>query len=283
MKKLANALTILVAVAYTALTVYLWGAMIFTGDEDGFSWRRSIDVFDLYLDLYGILLFSVLSLPAVVLGLWRSAAILGWARDREGVRWAGNLLLGMVVCGLLVITVRYQLWHEVFGTKSATAPAVPSDERLKYPELPLAPEGPFTWEIEDLKGNKIEVAELKGKTLFINIWATWCGYCILEFPSIQRLHEKFKDDPNVMFIVVTAEPAEKVREWIAGKGAEFKLPFYLTKGDFPKKYEPGGYPATHIVAPDGRTAYSHSGAVAWDGEKTVNFLKQLAQTPVTTP
>ena len=278
MRTLAKAITIGTAVAYTGLTLYLWGAMILTGD-DGLSWRRSIDILGLYLDLYGLFLFSVMSFPAVALGLWRSAALLGWARDREGVRWAGNLLLGMVVAGLCVIVVRYQLWNEVLGTKAATVRPVPGDDKLEYPPLPLEPEKPLTWELTDLDGKTVNITDLKGKTLFINIWATWCGFCILEFPNIQRLQEKFKDDPNVMFLIVTEEPEEKVREWLKGKGAEFKLPFYLAKAGFPARFDPRGYPTTYIVAPDGRTAFTHSGAVAWDGEKTIAFLKQLSATP----
>lgn len=282
MKKFVNTLTILIAVAYTALTIFLWGAMIFSGD-DGLSWRRSIDIFHLYLDMYGILLFSVLSFPAVVLGLWRSAAILGFARDREGVRWAGNLLLGMVVVGLLVITVRYQLWNDILGTNAAAQPSIPGDDRLDYPELPLKPDGPLAWTVENLQGESLDVGALKGKTVFINIWATWCGFCILEFPTVQRLYEQFKDDPNVVFLVVTDESVPKVQEWVDGKGAEFKLPFFLTKDGFPDKLAPRGYPTTYIIGPDGRVAFSHTGAVTWDGEKTVNFLKQLSQMPAETP
>jgi thiol-disulfide isomerase/thioredoxin len=279
MRRLFHALQVIVALGFAGLMVYLWGAMIVNGDDAWFSWRRSFNVAGLYVDMYALLLCTAVSLPAVVFGLWRVGNIAGWLPDREGPRWTSNTLLAMALAGMLVVTVRYQLWEDLAGKPGGSKPAPPSDDKLEFPALPLAAEVPFAWEIEDLSGAKLDFTTLKGKTVFLNIWATWCGFCILEFPNIQRLYEKFKDDPAVVFLIVSDEEPEKVRAWMETEGKDFKLPFYISRAKFPGRFDPRGYPTTYIVAPDGRTAFEHSGFVAWDGEKTTNFLKQLAHGP----
>src|SRR4051812_1290046 len=49
---------------------------------------------------------------------------------------------------------------------------------------------------QDTKGKTIHLADLKGKVVFINFWATWCPPCIAEMPSINGLYEKLKNNPN---------------------------------------------------------------------------------------
>src|SRR4051812_5455785 len=44
--------------------------------------------------------------------------------------------------------------------------------------------------LKDLKGNPLSVNQLKGKVIFLNLWATWCGPCRAEMPSIQNLYNK---------------------------------------------------------------------------------------------
>ena len=43
----------------------------------------------------------------------------------------------------------------------------------------------------DLEGNKIDLNQYKGKVLFLNFWASWCAPCIMEIPSLNRIHERF--------------------------------------------------------------------------------------------
>jgi hypothetical protein len=52
-------------------------------------------------------------------------------------------------------------------------------------------------DFKDLEGNNVNLEDFKGKTLFINIWASWCGPCRSEMPFIHSLYNKVKDNPNV--------------------------------------------------------------------------------------
>jgi peroxiredoxin len=58
--------------------------------------------------------------------------------------------------------------------------------------------------LEDLEGKKVSLADLKGKTVVIDFWATWCGPCLESFPGMKKAVEKYSDDENVKFLFVNS-------------------------------------------------------------------------------
>src|SRR5690606_34627752 len=54
----------------------------------------------------------------------------------------------------------------------------------------------------DEQGNIHHTASLRGKVVFINFWASWCPPCRAEFPSIETLYSRFKDNPDVFFLTI---------------------------------------------------------------------------------
>jgi cytochrome oxidase Cu insertion factor (SCO1/SenC/PrrC family) len=62
------------------------------------------------------------------------------------------------------------------------------------------PASKFT--LMDLNGNKVSLDSLKGKTVVVDFWATWCGPCKASFPAMQKLVDRHKDDKNVAFLFV---------------------------------------------------------------------------------
>jgi thiol-disulfide isomerase/thioredoxin len=64
----------------------------------------------------------------------------------------------------------------------------------------------------DLDGKKINLAELKGKVVVVDFWATWCGPCKASFPGMQKMVNKYKEDQNVKFVFVDT--------WERGEGKE---------------------------------------------------------------
>jgi thiol-disulfide isomerase/thioredoxin len=60
------------------------------------------------------------------------------------------------------------------------------------------------FDFKDYEGNQ-STADLKGKVVFINFWASWCPPCIAEFPSIEKFYSKFKDNDKIVFVMINLD------------------------------------------------------------------------------
>src|SRR5262245_35012589 len=73
---------------------------------------------------------------------------------------------------------------------------------------------PVHFNLESLSGKKVSIDDFRGKTVFLNFWATWCPPCVEEMPSMTRMFHRMKDDPRmVMFAVSTDDSWTSVREF----------------------------------------------------------------------
>lgn len=57
----------------------------------------------------------------------------------------------------------------------------------------------------DLNGKAVNLSSLKGKVIYVDLWATWCGPCMAEMPAYAKLKEHFKDNPDVVFVSVSID------------------------------------------------------------------------------
>jgi hypothetical protein len=111
----------------------------------------------------------------------------------------------------------HALWKELGGTEAAWAvwsnpPAAKGAElaegRWEKPtkEIPA-------FELSDLSGKTWRLKELSGKTLLINLWATWCGLCNEELPHLQKFYEKVKDRPDIQLLTFDIDEDLKIWVW----------------------------------------------------------------------
>ncbi len=124
------------------------------------------------------------------------------------------------------------------------------------------------------KGNKISVTDLRGKVILLNFWATWCGPCRTEMPSIERLYKKFKDKGLRVLAVDIMETADKVRGFME----EMELTF-PTVNDGDRKvtdlYRVHAIPTTHLIDKTGKIAGTAFGAREWDSDAAFEIIEQL--------
>lgn len=107
-------------------------------------------------------------------------------------------------------------------------------------------------------------AEYKGHVTLINLWATWCGPCVKEMPSIERLYQAYRDRG---FRVAAVSVDEGSDEAVLTFGREFGLTFDLLhdqSGNIQQAYGTDGLPQSLLVGRDGRVAFMALGAVEWD-------------------
>ena len=178
-----------------------------------------------------------------------------------------GLATGIVLGILIVIFGGYILIRSV-----APKPGEGLEAMLQPPPLPVQTKMNYDWRVKGLDGNQLDVAETKGKVVFLNFWATWCPPCVAEIPSIQRLYDKIKGE-EVVFLCVSGESESRVMEFVREKG--LTLPVYTIVGEKPQVFMTRGIPATFIVSPDGQIVFKHVGIAKWDDQTTVAFIKEL--------
>ena len=92
----------------------------------------------------------------------------------------------------------------------------------------------------------INTQDLIGKVVFINFWATWCPPCIAEMPSIQILYDKFKDNKDIVFLMVDVDSDLKGAEQFMNS-RKFTLPIYIQNSNIPSSFLEGAIPTTVIL------------------------------------
>lgn len=122
-------------------------------------------------------------------------------------------------------------------------------------------------------GKSVELGAFKGKAVFLDFWATYCGPCLAELPGIARLAQSVNND-NVVFLVVTTEKPERVHEFL-GKNS-LALPLYLADEGVPPDLPVSGVPTTYILDRNGNAVYRWVGGGNWDNESARSFLQTLA-------
>jgi len=133
----------------------------------------------------------------------------------------------------------------------------------------------YDWSLEDLQEQPVSFARFKGKTVFLNVWATWCPPCVGEMPSIARLAANPKlQGKDIAFVCVSVDDSiDAVRRFTADK----KWPMtVLHASSLPPVYTTEGIPATFILDPSGRIVAAEVGASDWDTPDVVSFLLKAA-------
>ena len=118
---------------------------------------------------------------------------------------------------------------------------------------------PLHFTLKDMNGVDVKLATFKGKVILLNFWATWCGPCKAEIPSLVELQEQYVDDLVVLGFSVD-DPVEKMRPY----AEEYKINYPLLVGngreDVQEAFGPlYGIPVSVIIDREGRIAKKHSG------------------------
>ena len=133
------------------------------------------------------------------------------------------------------------------------------------------------FQLEDTKGNKVSLSELRGKVVMVNLWATWCPPCIEEMPSMERLHEVMAGEDFVMLAINTEQNGRTVvPEFLQKTPYTFPI-LYDDKGVVQKLYGVYKFPESFIVGKDGKVVEKVVGPLDWSSPKTINYLKGLAK------
>jgi peroxiredoxin len=118
---------------------------------------------------------------------------------------------------------------------------------------------PPDFTLVDLTKQKITLSELKGKTVVINFWATWCPYCVYELPFFQEAFDVFSKKNTMFLMIDSKESIETASRFINEK--KYTFPVLVDKdGQVTIQYCVPALPGTVIIDPRGILVYAKLGA-----------------------
>ena len=187
-------------------------------------------------------------------------------RERRGLigPFGGRQLLA----GAMVVLVAAVLLVVVTTPLGTTSPIGPGDPRATQfvldpnakigvrpgeipPELAVQLQDGTTYQLTDLGGNPVRLADLKGKGVWINFWASWCPPCQAETPILRDLADKYRERG---LVVLGISVQETTAADVAAYAARYQLGYTIAAdvtGEIFRLYRPPGLPTQIFVGPDG--------------------------------
>jgi len=135
------------------------------------------------------------------------------------------------------------------------------------------PAASFT--LKSLEGESVSLDRYRGKYVLLNFWATWCGPCKVEMPSLEALYQRFKSDNFDVVAVSNDMYGEKVvRPYIEAS----KLSFTVLLDQHLKvshQYGVVTLPTTFLIDPEGNIIGALRGAEDWTRPNTLSYFEDL--------
>ena len=187
-----------------------------------------------------------------------------------------HILLAWLLAWLWALSAR-------FGTVAVallfalSVVAAAEEEKPKLGEfIPASPPQPAPeLSFQDLEGKSASLADFKGKLLVLNLWATWCGPCLEEMPSLEQLQVNLPDKLVVVAVSEDRGGAKIVQPFLDKLGLK-KVKIYLDpKSDVGHAFEVRGLPTSIVIGGDGKVLGRVEGAAEWDSVEMYGVLKPL--------
>ena len=160
---------------------------------------------------------------------------------------------------------------------AAATPAAATDDPASTLDLikPNRQQQAKDFNVAALEGGKVRLADLKGKVVFLNLWATWCGPCMEEMPAMERLWQRYKGQGLVVIALsMDSSGAKVVKPFI--EQAKFTYRVALDpKMEIAQLYGAHSVPSTFIIDRNGALRAIALGPRVWDGHASFAFFDAL--------
>ena len=139
-----------------------------------------------------------------------------------------------------------------------------------------APKPAPALKLKDLEGKTHDLAQLRGKVVLINFWATWCPPCRREMPSMERLSQVFKGQPFVVLAVDVGEDPDTIEAFTSQLDTVLTFPILLdSRSQTMRAWKVAGLPTTYLVDKQGRIVASAIGGREFDHPEIVAAIRAL--------
>lgn len=132
----------------------------------------------------------------------------------------------------------------------------------------------------NLKGQRVRLADYRGRVVLLNLWATWCGPCRVEMPGLENLYRRFRSEGLEILAVSldkgsSTDPVQKFVD-------EYQLSFPVLvdpDGQVEGLYNTFTIPTTYVIDRKGMVVAEVDGAKNWESEETFEALEYLLKAP----
>ncbi len=128
--------------------------------------------------------------------------------------------------------------------------------------------------LQNIEGESISLSDYKGKVILLNFWASWCGPCIAEMPSIENLHKTVKDENIQVVTINLGESKDVVSNFMSKNGYSFNS-LLDSDNSVAGIYGIRSIPTTYIINKEGNIVASKLGSHEWDSEGVISILREL--------
>ena len=130
--------------------------------------------------------------------------------------------------------------------------------------------------LTNIDGDTVTLSDYKGKALFLNFWAEWCGPCTQEMPSIESLYQKTENLNIEVLAINVGESLETVSKFIESNNYNFTT-LIDEASEAASSYGVRSIPSTFIINKDGNIIAMKLGGHEWDSNNIIEILKGASE------
>jgi peroxiredoxin len=129
--------------------------------------------------------------------------------------------------------------------------------------------------LKTVDGQTFTLSEMRGKVVLLDVWASWCGWCIRATPEVKKVYEQFRAADDVVTLGVNdGEHPEKVRSFL--EEHQFPWPILLDRNrEVHSAYKIEGIPSFILIDKKGRWQYTSRGYSEWLGQELIWLVEAL--------
>jgi thiol-disulfide isomerase/thioredoxin len=126
-------------------------------------------------------------------------------------------------------------------------------------------------------GSEVTLANFKGKPVLVNLWATWCGPCVAEMPTLDALAARQADKLTVLTVSQDMQGKEIVDKWWAKQSYKLIAPYLDQENNLGFAFNTGMVPTTVLYDKDGKEVWRVIGGMDWDGPRANTLMAEAIE------
>ncbi len=127
---------------------------------------------------------------------------------------------------------------------------------------------------QDPYGRPARLADFRGRPVLVNLWATWCGPCVVEMPSLDALARREGQNLQVLALSQDLDGRQKVTDFFAARRFARLEPFLDPDLRFMSELVVDTVPTTLLYDAEGAEVWRMPGMADWDGERAARLLEE---------